>query len=193
MIVVAAVPIAPFTGYAHAEADSGAEREAFAAAKELGTADAWNAFLGSFPTGFHADLARAYIKNLSGAAQPAAEVAVTAPPRDDLPIPAASWGGIVRDGPGQNHTKVASLSEGEPVILMARTEVVENGFPWFKIAYSSGRKTGYQWGGILCSTASNGWTSSRPARSSSSQRHGRRQFRRVPNAPADRCASTASA
>ncbi len=33
-------------------------REAFEAAKELGTLEAWQAFLKNFPTGFHADLAR---------------------------------------------------------------------------------------------------------------------------------------
>ncbi|MDH4981659.1 SH3 domain-containing protein [Hyphomicrobium sp. D-2] len=155
-VLAGAVLPAPFSTPALAQAESNAEKDAFAAAKELGTADAWNAFLANFPTGFHADLARAYIKSLSSEAQPAAEApipeATVGAPQDDLPIPAASWGGIVRDGPGQNHGKVASLSEGEPVILMARTEVVENGFPWFKIAFSSGSKTGYQWGGILCST-----------------------------------------
>ncbi len=39
-------------------------KEAFAAAKELGTVDAWNVFLESYPDGFHADLARAYLKKL---------------------------------------------------------------------------------------------------------------------------------
>lgn len=42
-------------------------KEAFQAAKELGTVDAWNAFLESYPTGFQADLARAYLKKLSSA------------------------------------------------------------------------------------------------------------------------------
>jgi hypothetical protein len=40
-------------------------REAFEAAKELGTPEAWNAFLRSFPNGFYADLARAYLKKLA--------------------------------------------------------------------------------------------------------------------------------
>ena len=49
-------------------------KEAFEAAKELGTVEAWEAFLKSFPTGFYADLARAYLKKLSdgGAAPPRA-------------------------------------------------------------------------------------------------------------------------
>lgn len=63
-----------------AEAGSGAEKDAFNSAKELGTADAWNAFLTSYPSGFHADLARAYLKQLGGggAAAPAAPPPVTA-------------------------------------------------------------------------------------------------------------------
>jgi hypothetical protein len=44
------------------------------------------------------------------------------------------------------------LKEGEPVTLMGRSDVFEDGFPWFKLTTQSGQ-TGYQWGGILCSTA----------------------------------------
>src|SRR4051794_39896210 len=49
-------------------------KDAFEAAKELGTIQAWEAFLASFPTGFYADLARAYLNKLSegGAAPPRA-------------------------------------------------------------------------------------------------------------------------
>jgi hypothetical protein len=43
------------------------------------------------------------------------------------------------------------VADLEPVTLMGRSDVIENGFPWFKITTQSG-KTGYQWGGILCST-----------------------------------------
>ncbi len=37
-------------------------KDAFEAAKELGTVEAWNAYLANFPTGFYADLARAYLE-----------------------------------------------------------------------------------------------------------------------------------
>ncbi len=134
-------------GAAHAQASDAAEKEAFAAAKELGTADAWNAFLANYSTGFHADLARAYLKKVTEQAAPAQPP----PPADDFPVVAGSWGGIVRDGPGQNYGKIASLDEGEQVTLMGRTEVMEGEYPWFKIAYDDG-KIGYQWGGILCAT-----------------------------------------
>jgi len=42
------------------------EKEAFESAKELNTIEAWEAFLNSYSTGFRADLARAYVKRLSG-------------------------------------------------------------------------------------------------------------------------------
>jgi hypothetical protein len=132
-------------GHALAETSATAEKEAFEAAKELGTVEAWNAFLAHSSKGFHADLARAYLKKLSG--QPQA----VAPPPDDFPVVAGSWGGVVRDGPGQDHRKVDSLREGQSVTLMARTDVMQDGYPWFKIAYE-GDGRGYQWGGILCST-----------------------------------------
>lgn len=68
---------------------------------------------------------------------------------DDFPAQAGSWGGVVRDGPGKQYKKVDSLKEGEPVTLMGRSEMVEDGYPWFKIIYW-GSRSGYQWGGILC-------------------------------------------
>lgn len=66
-----------------------AETEAFDAAKSLGTKDAWEAFLTHYPTGFRADLARAYIKQLSGSAPPAASTpaASNAPPPPFIPQP----------------------------------------------------------------------------------------------------------
>jgi hypothetical protein len=64
-------------------------REAFEAAKELGTPEAWRAFLTSFPNGFYADMARAYLKKLadSGTAAPPAP---TAAPAAASRAPAAS-------------------------------------------------------------------------------------------------------
>ncbi len=49
-----------------------AEKEAFDSAKELGTVEAWEAFIANYPSGFRADLARAYIKKLGSANEPAA-------------------------------------------------------------------------------------------------------------------------
>ncbi|MFA5951372.1 MAG: hypothetical protein WC807_13925 [Hyphomicrobium sp.] len=61
-----------------ATTDNSAEKQAFEAAKELGTVDAWDAFLANYPTGFHADLARAYVKKLAGAAPASAAGAPSA-------------------------------------------------------------------------------------------------------------------
>jgi hypothetical protein len=67
-------------GPALAQAPSEAEKSAFNAAKELGTVEAWDAFLSNYPKGFHADLARAYVKKLAGsAAPPPPTAAPTAP------------------------------------------------------------------------------------------------------------------
>lgn len=78
---------------AASEKPGASEKEAFDAAKELGTVEAWDAFLSNFPTGFHADLARAYVKKLAGPATPpatapaasAAAAAAPAEPAHELP------------------------------------------------------------------------------------------------------------
>jgi hypothetical protein len=69
-----------------AKAPSTAEKDAFDAAKELGTVEAWDAFLSNYPSGFHADLARAYVKKLAG---PASTPAPSAPAPAATPPPAA--------------------------------------------------------------------------------------------------------
>lgn len=74
-------------------ASQDAVKSAFDSAKELGTADAWNAFLGSYPSGFYADMARAYLKKINepGSAQPATEPA-GAPAEVALPPSSARAG-----------------------------------------------------------------------------------------------------
>jgi len=158
VLAIPAAAVGPSVAFA---ASAMSEKEAFEAAKALGTVEAWDAFLSNYPSGFHADLARAYLKKLSGgtgtppqgaAPQGAAPTIAAAPapvPAGEFPFSAGSWGGILRDGPGQHFRKVASLKEGEPVTLVARADVSENGFPWFKLVTQKGQ-TGYQWGGILC-------------------------------------------
>lgn len=81
----------------------------------------------------------------TGPARPAA-------PGFDRPIEAGSWGGIVRNGPGMNHARIAILQEGDRVTLLYNTGVVWNDFPWFLIRLPDGR-LGFQWGGILCHRA----------------------------------------
>lgn len=69
-----------------------------------------------------------------------------------LNIPARSYGGKVRAGPGMDFAQIASLQEGDPVTLLANTGKAMGGYDWFMIRLASG-ETGYQWGGILCSDA----------------------------------------
>src|SRR5688572_27233355 len=47
-------------------ADDASAKAAFDTAREMGTVEAWNAFLESYPEGFHANLARSYLKRLGG-------------------------------------------------------------------------------------------------------------------------------
>ena len=68
-------------------------KDAFEAAKELGTAEAWDAFLANFPTGFYADLARAYLKKLGagGAVPPHGPgAAITGPKPEPVPAPTSA-------------------------------------------------------------------------------------------------------
>lgn len=106
IMLLAAIPfVPPFDTHtprlieAAAAAEKVSAKEAFEAAKELGTAEAWNAFLDSYPTGFHADLARAYLEKLGGSAAKPADTekpdkAEKAPASDELPAgPNADLGG----------------------------------------------------------------------------------------------------
>ena len=63
--------------------------------------------------------------------------------------PAASWGGNVRSGPDISAPRIGSLAEGDGLIVVARTDEVYHGYPWFLIQMADGRE-GYQWGGIIC-------------------------------------------
>lgn len=75
-------------GEAIAQSAGSAEKDAFEAAKALGTVEAWNAFLKNYSTGFHADLARAYVRKLGPSTAPAA--AVTTSPAPPAPTPGAA-------------------------------------------------------------------------------------------------------
>ncbi|WP_439541151.1 right-handed parallel beta-helix repeat-containing protein [Hyphomicrobium sp.] len=63
LIPLAAPPSGPGM-VAFAQQDDVPAKEAFDAAKELGTIEGWNAFLESYPEGFLSNLARAYVKKL---------------------------------------------------------------------------------------------------------------------------------
>ena len=72
------------------ESAADSEKKAFESAKELGTVEAWDAFLASYPNGFHADLARAYVKKLAGQGAPPVSAQTPAPAGAPSPAPAPS-------------------------------------------------------------------------------------------------------
>jgi hypothetical protein len=76
--------------------------------------------------------------------------AAASAPDFNRPIEAGSWGGVVRNGPGQNHARITALREGERVSLLFNTGIMWNEFPWFLIRFRDGQ-LGFMWGGILCS------------------------------------------
>jgi len=65
-----------------------------------------------------------------------------------FPVEAATWGGVVRSGPGPEFAMLATLAEGEGITLVENTGIVWKEYPWFKVLYKD-RKAGYQWGGIV--------------------------------------------
>jgi hypothetical protein len=88
-------------------------KEAFAAAKELGTPEAWSAFLTSYPTGFYADLARAYMQKLGAAARsPAASAPPAAPPATQIPAPKPAP--AAAPGPAPKSAPSASARADDP-------------------------------------------------------------------------------
>lgn len=59
-----------------------------------------------------------------------------------------SYGGVLRSGPGQEFSQVASVSEGDSIEILADPDVWMNGYKWFKVRAPQG--VGYHWGGIIC-------------------------------------------
>jgi hypothetical protein len=100
--LLAGVPLVPMFDVprsAFAQSGDVAAKEAFEAARALGTVAAWEAFLTNFPTGFYADLARAYMQNLrAGGAAPAAP-AQSATPRPAAPQPAPAQSATPQPAP----------------------------------------------------------------------------------------------
>jgi hypothetical protein len=96
-------------------------KEAFEAVKELGTVDAWNAFLESYPTGFQADLARAYLKKLSGTSSIPAQDKPEHAASNGVPLgPNASLGGrnlVPDDSPWRQDISQAPIDANSGRIL----------------------------------------------------------------------------
>lgn len=96
------------------------EKEAFEAAKDLGTSDAWGAFLSNYPTGFRADLARAYVKKLSGTQPPPsaavpAQGVVSAEPAYELPCTDATK---LKSERSNEPAKIRFVNESEATLII---------------------------------------------------------------------------
>jgi hypothetical protein len=65
-----------------------------------------------------------------------------------FPMQAASLGGTVRARPTTASSKIGSLGPGDSVTILARDRAWD-GYDWFLIRFHG--RTGYQWGGIMCS------------------------------------------
>ena len=75
--------------------EDNAEKDAFNSTKELGTVAGFEAFLSNYPSGFYADLARAYVDKLNAASKPQAAAPPPPPPPPAAPAPA-----VVTSAPG---------------------------------------------------------------------------------------------
>ena len=95
------------------------------------------------------DLLRTELANCSKTTQPSL-VEGSALKSAKLSMRGLSYGGNVRSEASMNSSKLASLKYGENVTLIERTEMIKDGYYWFKIRSQSGL-IGYQWGGLLCS------------------------------------------
>lgn len=88
---------APGVSPAIAQDAKPSEKDAFEVAKDLGTREAWNAFLASYPTGFYADMARAYLSKAgeqpATQAPPPPAAAATAPPQAPVLPPSSARAG----------------------------------------------------------------------------------------------------
>lgn len=60
-----------------------------------------------------------------------------------------SYGGKIRSGPGVKYRQTGSLFYNNKIKIIADSGISFNGYNWFKVEY--GNKTGYQWGGLICS------------------------------------------
>jgi hypothetical protein len=81
---------------------------------------------------------------------PTAQPRRTGTAEGKFPMGGQSLGGIMRSAPSMSSSRVMSLSEGTAITLIERAGAMD-GYDWFRI--SARGKTGYQWGGIMCSDA----------------------------------------
>jgi len=59
-----------------------------------------------------------------------------------------SLGGKMRSQPSPDFNSRARIDQGNRVEIIGRTEMIDNGYTWYKVR--AGSKTGFMWGGELC-------------------------------------------
>lgn len=64
--------------------------------------------------------------------------------------PGRSLGGNMRTGPGVENRRMKPLRGNTRLVILSNTRISYRGYDWFRIKLADGR-TGFQWGGILCS------------------------------------------
>src|SRR5947209_3797374 len=104
----------PLISIAYAQGADASAKDAFEAARALGTADAWNAFLKSYPNGFYADLARAYLKKLGETPATAAPAGPSRPPSAGLA--AATAPGPDNSAAGYDLADLAPTDPNKPAV-----------------------------------------------------------------------------
>ena len=99
-----------------AQNDPVSPKDAFEAAKALGTIEAWQAYVANFPRGFYADLARAYIKSLSSApaSPPASAQSAERKPAAAAAAPAAPGHSRLALGPNASLGSARLLPDDSP-------------------------------------------------------------------------------
>lgn len=65
-------------------------------------------------------------------------------------LPGRSLGGNLRAGPGTDEPSLGAVVENAPLTIVTNSGVDFDGYDWFRVQLGDGR-SGYQWGGILCS------------------------------------------
>lgn len=70
------------------------------------------------------------------------------PKGQDDAMTGMSYGGVLRSGPGMDHSRVASVREGDHLDILEDTGVWFNEYKWYYVSTPQG--TGYHWGGIFC-------------------------------------------
>lgn len=101
------------------------------------------------PTRTRLNLPVGLITALCAATIPA--LAQSAADEAKLPMRGKSFGGAFRAGPSTDSRQIGSLRKGHKITILENAGSEMNGFDWIKIRFNG--RTGYQWGGVICSQA----------------------------------------